>query len=127
MNPLENLYCYKALIISVHDGDTVRADIDLGLGVWRRNESLRLARIDAPELSEPEGYESREYLRSALSLTSFTMVQTIRDKKEKYGRYLAEIWVESKDALAIGESPVEAWINVNDLMILSGHAQPYSR
>lgn len=43
---------------SIHDGDTLR--------VVRGNEELkiRLCGIDAPELKQPLGIESRDYLRS---------------------------------------------------------------
>ncbi len=60
------LYYYKAKIISVYDGDTVRVDIDLGLSTWIKNEKLRLARINAPELRGDEreaGMAARDFLR----------------------------------------------------------------
>ena len=28
------LYHYKATVVSVYDGDTIRADIDLGMNIW---------------------------------------------------------------------------------------------
>ena len=47
---ITNLYFYKANVTSVYDGDTITADIDLGLGVFIKKQKLRLSRIDAPEL-----------------------------------------------------------------------------
>ena len=44
------LFHYTARVQSVYDGDTCRVDIDLGLGIWIRNEKLRLVRINAPEM-----------------------------------------------------------------------------
>ncbi|MCK4563662.1 MAG: helix-turn-helix transcriptional regulator, partial [Verrucomicrobia bacterium] len=41
------LFHYTAFVQSVYDGDTCRVDIDLGLGIWIRNEKLRLVRINA--------------------------------------------------------------------------------
>jgi len=35
------------------------------------------------------------------------IIQTIKDRKEKYGRYLAEVWLEEN----------RKFINVNDLMV----------
>ncbi len=110
-----NLYLYKAKIISVYDGDTCRVDIDLGLKVWLKNEKLRLLRINAPEMRGPEkekGKASRDFLRN-LILDKEVILQTKKDKKGKYGRYLAEIWME--DA-------AKNWINVNDLMVADGFA-----
>ena len=108
------LYQYRAKVVSVYDGDTIRIDIDLGLRTWIRNESIRLYRINAPEVRGSEriaGLESRDFLRSMI-MGKDIIVQTIKDKKGKYGRYLGEIWME-KDA---------EWININDLMVSEGFA-----
>ncbi len=50
----ENLYHYRAVVVSVYDGDTCTVDIDLGLNTWVRGEKLRLYRINAPELRGSE-------------------------------------------------------------------------
>ena len=34
------MYEYKAKLLKVVDGDTVDVDIDLGFGVWLRNERV---------------------------------------------------------------------------------------
>ena len=44
------MYTYKASVTRVVDGDTVIVDIDLGFGVWLREQSVRLAKINAPEM-----------------------------------------------------------------------------
>ncbi len=111
-----NLYLYKAKIVSVYDGDTCRADIDLGLHTWIRNEKLRLLRINAPELRGKDhqaGLSSRDFLRE-LILNKEVIIQTVKDRKGKYGRYLAEIWVEQEKGV---------WVNVNDLMVTDGFAE----
>jgi len=111
-----NLYLYKAKIISVYDGDTCRADIDLGLKVWIKNEKLRLLRIDAPELrgdEREEGLKSRDFLREQIA-DKEVILQTRKDKQGKYGRYLAEIWMEDTEG---------NWQNVNDLMVDEGFAE----
>ncbi|HFE65526.1 MAG TPA: nuclease [Caldithrix sp.] len=110
----DHLYYYAAKVVSVYDGDTVRTDIDLGLSTWVKKEKIRLARINAPEVrgkERPEGLKARDFL-SDLILDKDIFLQTQKDKKGKYGRYLGELWVE-KDG---------KWINVNDLMVESGHA-----
>ena len=43
------MYEYKANLIKVVDGDTVDVDIDLGFGVWLKDERVRIAGIDTPE------------------------------------------------------------------------------
>ena len=111
----DKLYHYRARVASVYDGDTIRVDIDLGLKSWIKDEKIRLNRINTPELrgdERPEGIKSRDYLRD-LILGKKIMLQTIKDKQGKYGRYIAEIWIE-KD----GE-----WVNVNDLIVEKGFAE----
>ena len=43
------MYEYKCEIVRVVDGDTVDVNIDLGFGIWMRNERVRLYGIDTPE------------------------------------------------------------------------------
>ncbi len=112
----QNLYYYKATVKSVYDGDTCNVDIDLGLHTWVKDEKLRLNRINAPEVTGKQklkGIKSREFLKS-LILERQVLIQTIKDKKEKYGRYLAEIWVKDEKGKLL---------NVNDLMVSKGFAK----
>jgi micrococcal nuclease len=108
------LFHYTALVQSVYDGDTCRVDIDLGLGIWIRNEKLRLVRINAPEMTGPDqaqGTASRDFLRNLIGGKK-VIIETVRDRRGKYGRYLAEIWIEKNGG----------WINVNDALVAAGHA-----
>lgn len=111
-----NLYHYHARVTEVYDGDTVTADIDLGMHTWLRGEKLRLYRINAPEMrgeDKARGEKARDFLRS-LVLNRDVVLKTISDRREKYGRYLAEIWLLDEHG---------AWLNVNDTMVRVGHAQ----
>ncbi len=108
------LYHYTAQVQSVYDGDTCRVDIDLGLGIWLRNEKLRLVRINAPEMTGPDkalGMASRDFLRGLIDGREI-IIETLKDRRGKYGRYLAEIWVD-QDGI---------WQNVNDALVAAGHA-----
>ena len=110
------LYNYKAIVTSVYDGDTCTVDIDLGLSVWLRGEKLRLNRINAPELKgveRPKGILSRDFLKEKIEGKEIT-IETIKDKKGKYGRYLAEIWIKDKKRESI---------NINDLIVSEGFAR----
>jgi len=112
----DKLYFYKANITSVYDGDTCTADIDLGLHTIRKDEKIRLARINTPEVrgkEQEQGIISRDFLRS-LILGKEIWLQTIKDKTGKYGRFLAEIWL-AKDS--------DTYLNVNDLMVSEGLAE----
>ena len=108
------LFHYNAAVRSVYDGDTCRVDIDLGLGIWIRNEKLRLVRINAPEMTGADkaaGTASRDFLRGLIDGQQ-VIIESIKDKRGKYGRYLAEIWIRQG----------EFWINVNDTLVEAGHA-----
>ena len=114
MPVVEPAYTYRAVVRSIYDGDTIRVDLDLGLGTWVRNEPLRLDGIDAPEVRGPEreqGLLSKDWLMQRIPLGRSIIVQTRKDSTEKYGRYLAVIWHDG--------------INLNDEMIAQGMAVPY--
>ncbi len=69
-----------------------------------------MIRIKAPELKGTErtkGLKSRDHLRS-LILDKEVFIETIKDKKGKYGRYLAEIWLKDSE---------NNYVNINDLMV----------
>lgn len=103
-------FFYKAKITSVYDGDTVTAIIDLGFEISKKTK-IRLYGINAPEVrgkQRPEGLKSRDYLRS-LILNKNVILQTLKDKKGKYGRYIAIIHLNDK--------------NINELLVESGHAE----
>lgn len=107
-------YTYYARVVKVNDGDTCTVEIDLGLMMWKHGETIRLARINAPELhgrSAKKGAESRDFLKTLIEGKEVVLV-TIRDKREKYGRYLGEIWLLSDGV----------HVNVNDMLVAAGHA-----
>ncbi|MFH0984383.1 MAG: DUF1016 N-terminal domain-containing protein [Candidatus Omnitrophota bacterium] len=62
----DDLYTYRASIIEVLDGDTVKAVVDLGFGV-RSVQTLRLRGIDAPEMVSKEGKEAKVFLEQMIN------------------------------------------------------------
>ncbi|WP_046869288.1 thermonuclease family protein [Microvirga massiliensis] len=116
------LYEYRAVIVSVYDGDTVRADIDCGFGIWKRNEPLRLYGIDTPEIRGAEREQgllardalARRILQREVELRTIkpsTKTLPAQEVRDKYGRYLAVIW--------------DAQGNVNEWLVEQGFAAPY--
>ena len=106
----KSAYIYDAIVTDVYDGDTVTVDIDLGLHVWVKGEKLRLNRIDAPEVrgeTREQGLISRDWLRDRV-LGQQLVIETQKDCKGKYGRYLAELW--------LGD------VNINDALVSEGLA-----
>lgn len=100
---------YKATIISVYDGDTVTAGIYLGLNVYIE-QKLRLHGINAPELRGAErmkGQESRDALRNKISKKD-VIIKTLNDKRGKYGRLIATIYLDG--------------VNINEWLVSNGYA-----
>lgn len=96
--PTSSPYIYNARVVSVYDSDTCTLKIDLGFRVEHVIQ-VRLSGIDTPEMNGPNkqaGLAARDYLKELLVDKKF-LVKTYKDKKEKYGRYLAEIFVDGKD------------------------------
>lgn len=109
-----NLYTYRAKITAVYDGDTLTADIDLGFSVVLQGQTIRLARINAPEVrgsSAESGIKSRDALRSQV-LGKTVVLRTIKDSREKFGRWLGEIWVDN--------------VCINDWLLSEGLAIKYT-
>ena len=82
-------YTYPARINSIVDGDTIRADIELGLGA-EVMQILRLRQINAPEMKSPEGKRAKQVLIKLLKDAQKIVVRTY--STDMYGRYLADIF-----------------------------------
>jgi micrococcal nuclease len=122
----ENMYEYRVKIIKVVDGDTVDVDIDLGFGVWLKNERVRLFGIDTPESRTRDkeekkyGLAAKAFLKDHLKIGT-PYLRTHKDGKGKFGRILGEFWVEEFNET----HNVSAKTNLNVLMIEEHHAVAY--
>ena len=54
------MYEYRCEVVKIIDGDTIRVDVDMGFGIWSRNETVRLYGIDTPE-SRTRDLEEKKY------------------------------------------------------------------
>lgn len=94
-----------ARVISVGDGDTIRARTGLGQSV-----TIRLSCIDAPELAQaPHGEESRSRLQAIIPIGTAIAIKS--QTTDRYGRTVAEIFREN--------------LNVNLAMVQEGRAVAY--
>jgi micrococcal nuclease len=88
------MYEYNCKIVKVVDGDTVDVDIDLGFGIWIKNERVRLYGIDAPESRTRDkeekkyGLASKKYVQDHMPVNSKQTLRTIKDNVGKFGRVL---------------------------------------
>jgi len=88
-DPAASLPEYEVVPGSIHDGDTLR--------VRSSDEQVlkvRFACIDAPELKQPLGQESRNYLRSMINEAGGKVKVKVINT-DRYGRSVAEIWTKS--------------------------------
>ena len=102
------MYEYRCKVLKVIDGDTVDVQVDLGFDVLL-NMRVRLLGIDAQELNTPEGKAARLWLIDAMPVDSEWTLGTVKDRREKYGRYLGEFW-QTKDKV------------INRMIVEAGHA-----
>jgi len=106
------VYEYAATIDRIIDGDTLHTTLDLGCHV-RTRVIIRLAGLNAPEKATAEG-------RDAMCWVGLWMAQhpgpyvvnTQKDRQEKYGRWLGTITAADGHCL-------------NDDLLAAGHALPY--
>jgi micrococcal nuclease len=104
------MFEYAAKVLRVVDGDTVHLDVDLGFDV-RRQDSFRFLGINAPEHGTPEGDAATTFLKTLIAPGDVITIRTQKDHREKFGRYLATLFVGDK--------------NINEALVASGHAVPY--
>ena len=87
------MYEYRIESVEVIDGDTVRAMVDFGREIFAR-DVYRLAGVNAPERNTPEGIAAKQFAQEWIDSNSRhgpLLIRTIKDRREKYGRYLANI------------------------------------
>ncbi len=104
------MYEYQARVLRVVDGDTVDLQIDLGLTVSVKCR-CRLLGINAPD-KQPAKSDASQAL-SNLVMGMDLRVVTVKDRTEKYGRYLVTIYIPGHEK------------SVNDIMVAGGYALPY--
>jgi micrococcal nuclease len=114
------MYEYKCNIVKIVDGDTVDVDIDLGFGVWLKDERVRIMGIDTPEsrtrdkVEKKFGLASKAKLKSLLGKKGVLKTQVNKngeDMKGKFGRILGDFQVGAR--------------MVTDILCEEGYAVPY--
>ena len=110
-------YVRRAKVTKEMDGDTIELAVDLGFN----NYTIHIFRLDKLNTDETDStdpvkkakaMEAKDWLNKQLPIGSECIVQSIKDKTEKFGRYLGVIW---KDGVCL-----------NDELIKLGLAKPYN-
>ena len=108
--PALELYNYRGKITRIIDGDTLEISLDLGLDVQLQKQILRLKGINAPEMkgeSRESAIASRNYL-SSLVLDKDVIISTYKSRnKDKYGRYLAEVWLLDRGDRSVNQMLID--------------------
>jgi micrococcal nuclease len=114
----KELYLYKGIILDWYDGDTLTADVDLGFKIHAKVR-IRLVRINAWEINDESTYK-RRFARHARAFANkhFPVGSEVfinSKKKDRYGRWLAEVEYEG--------------VNISDFLRDSGEKgfEPYER
>ena len=93
---------FQQTVVKVVDGDTIHLQNKSG------HYKLRLTEIDAPEINQPYGLDSKEYL---IKLLKDEKVDVNILGEDRYGRYLGRLYLNGQD--------------INKLMIIDGMAWCY--
>lgn len=115
----------NAQVLSVHDGDTCRVAVDAGFEgcplVWGANNigdnRVRLAGINAPELSTDKGPPAKAHLQmlcATYGCDAHCVVEALG--RDNYGRIVVTLY---------GLDPHGAAINLNQKMLDDGFAEVY--
>jgi len=94
------MFEYNARVVRVIDGDTLEVDIDMGFSTVLHKEKVRLLGIDTPELRAKDlderkrAQEAKAFVEELLPEGTEVVLRTKKDKKGKYGRYLADVWLD---------------------------------
>ena len=94
--------------IRIWDGDSLR------LGMTQESEAIRIFNIDAPEIEGQCAYESNLAQRSKHRLAELLQgqsVEVLRQGTDRYGRTLASVRVNGRDAgdILVSEGLARIW------------------
>jgi len=105
------LYQYTLKNIFVVDGDTLKADLDLGFGVILASKKIRLEHVNCPEKDTPEGIEAKIFTSAWIMGGKDIIVIVKNHREDKYGRILGSVIMD-------GES-------LADLLKINNHGVAY--
>ena len=96
------LFALSGKVVSIHDGDTIT------VLQGKQQIKVRLFGIDAPELKQPYGKKSKQFLAN---LIAGEVVEIDENGKDKYKRTIGTVYLNGTD--------------INAQMVLNGYAWAY--
>ena len=116
------MYEYKCKIVKIVDGDTVDVDLDLGFGVWMRDERVRVMGIDPPESRTSDKVEKVFGLAAKARLSSLLGDESIlRTQVSKNGENM-----KGKFGRILGNFICSDGISCASKLVAEGHAVRYT-
>lgn len=101
-------------ILRVHDGDTIFVDIDMGLGLTRRDLGIRFAGINAPEIKTQAGKDALAFLLALVKPGEVVHVESLG--WDNYGDRIDGRVYRPADG------PTSA--SLGEMVLAAGHAVP---
>lgn len=86
---------FGGFVTRVIDGDTYDVELDLGFRISAQMP-LRLAHVDTPELNTEQGVAAKAFITHFLNPLPCPVWVVTYKPRDKYGRYLAEVWVNDQ-------------------------------
>lgn len=120
-------FYYDGAVRSAYDGDTITADIKLGLGFVAQEQKCRLLGINTKEINDKASKTLANQARDrliGLTVGKDVLLRTKLDKLEKYGRILVTIWPVLGRDKKTGDVTV-ADRSVNQILVDEGLAVPF--
>ena len=99
-----SLFAFVGKVVSIHDGDTIT------VLQGKQQVKVRLFGIDAPELKQPYGKKSKQFL---VNLVAGKVVEVEENGKDRYKRTIGTIYLNDTD--------------INAQMVENGYAWAYRK
>ena len=98
----------RAIVVDHYDGDTLYCDVDMGLGIIRKRQSIRLAGLNAPELKplQPGAREALALLKEHLPLGEKVSLSSVG--YDKYGGRVDAIIERTRDKLNVNKAMLDS-------------------
>jgi len=110
---------YRARFLNVVDGDTIDVLTDLGFRMsWEHR--VRLAGLNTYDLNDPDAAKRELAVKGKATVAAKgggkdVVLNTVKDRSEKYGRWLAVVDSRADDG---------AWHNLNEELVTEGLTVP---
>lgn len=98
----DRCFFYRANVVDVYDGDTIRVDIDLGFNMSLKNLRVRLSGIDTAEIKSKDealktkALQARDWLKQQCLGKDVYLESAGLDK---YGRWLGRVYTKEEVCL----------------------------